>query len=113
MIFLPEENKQFSTAQERLQNKNTIVKNIELAFSIIDRNEIVTRFEKLWIAWGNVITTKELIKNNYLFEQWYLYKGTHPVLWEYVVPYKAIKFWTTSWTPYTFSPSPTTEWNIL
>jgi crotonobetainyl-CoA:carnitine CoA-transferase CaiB-like acyl-CoA transferase len=88
----------------RLQNNSELIRIIEKRFSNNSTWELVIKLKNIKIPCSKVCNMKDLLEDEFLFEEKYLKKINHPELWECVVPYETIKFKNAKITDYKIAP---------
>lgn len=102
--IVPELFWKYNSNQERLENKNDLISIIEKTFLKYSKIQLQKKLTDIWIPCGKINTMQDILEDNYFYEEKYIKKMYHEQLWEIVVPFEFIKYW--SYTMESLQPSP-------
>lgn len=103
--FLSHLENNYTSNQERLSNKNFLIKEINNSFLNLNTEEILESLKEKNIACAKINNIKEVLNNKELIENNNLKEINHPELWNIKIAYENIKFASNWIQDYNFAPN--------
>ena len=90
--IIPELFWKYTSNQERLDNKEDLIKLMQEVFKKYTKEELSQILDTIGIPNGKINTLLDIVNDDTLYENKFIKKIHHKQLWEIVVPYEFIKY---------------------